>query len=103
MIYVLDTHPLLWFLTNHPRLSAQGRTILNDQQSRLALPATVLAEAYWIGDQGKIRGLTAASVFNAIDTDPRLNFIPLDRQIIELSLFDHHQQDTRPADRRDSA
>ena len=44
MTYVLDTHAIVWFLTNDRRLGLAARRVLEDGQSRLIVPAIVLAE-----------------------------------------------------------
>ena len=51
--YVVDTHTLIWFLEENPRLSSQVKTILQDPESELVIPIIVLAEACWIIEHGK--------------------------------------------------
>ena len=44
MIYILDTHPVIWFLEKSPRLSASAKSILDDANADLVLPTIVLLE-----------------------------------------------------------
>lgn len=48
MLYVVDTHALVWFATADTRLSRTARDILLDpgEGNRLAVPTIVLAEAW---------------------------------------------------------
>ena len=82
MKYVVDTHALLWYLANHPRLGAAAGAVLHDSQSDLVLPATAFAEACWIVASGRV-ALAVADVLNAVNADPRITVYPLDRAVIE--------------------
>jgi PIN domain nuclease of toxin-antitoxin system len=42
IVYVLDTHALVWYLTNDRRLGAQADAVLNDPGVTLIIPAIVL-------------------------------------------------------------
>lgn len=48
MLYVVDTHALVWFAAGDARLSASARGVLSNpgQGNRLAIPTIVLAEAW---------------------------------------------------------
>lgn len=46
--YVLDTHPLVWYLEGNPRLSPQAKAVIDDQDNDLILPVIALAEATFI-------------------------------------------------------
>ena len=82
--YLIDTHTLLWYIADDPALSANAGAILDDPSSEFVLPATVLAEACWIIQRGRV-ALSLAALFTAIDTDPRIILYPLDRTVIERS------------------
>ncbi|HEY9703995.1 MAG TPA: hypothetical protein V6C58_16215 [Allocoleopsis sp.] len=46
-VYVLDTHGLLWFLTQSPKISLLARQILRDAENsskQVFIPTIVLAE-----------------------------------------------------------
>jgi PIN domain nuclease of toxin-antitoxin system len=82
--HIIDAHPLLWYLGGSPQLGANARRVLNDPATRLVLPATALAEACWVIEQGRV-SLTITALMAAIDADPRFEIFPLDRIAIERS------------------
>lgn len=82
--HIIDTHTLIWFLGNSPRLGSNADLILQDTSSNLVLPATVLAEACWIIERGRVE-LSIADLLTTIDNDFRIVVKPLDRMIIERS------------------
>jgi PIN domain nuclease of toxin-antitoxin system len=81
VIYVLDTHALLWFLTGSPRLGPGARAVLEDHNVRLVLPVIALAEACWLIERGRV-SLTAEQLLSAIDQDPRIELVALDRDLV---------------------
>jgi PIN domain nuclease of toxin-antitoxin system len=83
-LFVLDTHVLLFFLADSPRLGKAADAALEDPESRFVLPAIALAEALWIASSRKI-DLSTSKVTEAIDGDPRIDVCPLDREIVELA------------------
>jgi len=80
--YIIDTHTLLWYISDAPTLGKNAGAVLDDPTSELILPAIVLAEACYIVEQGKVP-LALADLLGAIDSDQRISFIPLDRVIVE--------------------
>ncbi len=51
MIYVTDTHPLLWFLSDDPKLSRKAKEIFLEAEkgeSTLVIPSIVLAELMYV-------------------------------------------------------
>lgn len=83
---VVDTHALIWFLTGDRRLGANAEAILRDPNSELVLPAIVLAEACWIVEHGRSQSLTVAGLVADIDADPRVEILPLTREIVCLTV-----------------
>lgn len=86
MKYVLDTHALIWFLEGNPRLGENAKNILSDPNSKLILPAIVLAEAAWIIERRRTSIPSVVELFNAVNSDPRLVIYPLNERIIEQTL-----------------
>src|SRR5437899_3127731 len=82
--HIIDTHTLVWFLGNSPRLGPNADAVLQDPSSELILPATALAEICWIVERGRVP-LSVADVLTALDNDPRIVLHPLDRRVIERS------------------
>ncbi len=80
MIYVVDTHALIWFLEGSKRLGGQAREILRDEHKHLLIPSIVLAEAKDLVSKGKTR-LIFDEILEAI-TDPRCLSYPLDLAVV---------------------
>ena len=80
MIYVIDTHALIWFLEGSKRLGGEARQILRDENQHLLIPSIVLAEAKDLATKGKIR-LAFEAILEAI-TDPRCLVYPLDMAVV---------------------
>lgn len=83
MKYVVDTHALVWFLEDSPKLSDGAKAVLSDYKSSLVLPAIALAEAVWIIDQGKTAIPSSTDLLDAISADFRIKIHPLDRAVVE--------------------
>ncbi len=86
MQYVIDTHALIWFFEDNPRLSLKVKAVLSDPDSQLILPATALAEAVWIVDRGKTAIPSATDLLAAVLSDPRIRIYPLDAEIVEQTV-----------------
>lgn len=52
--YVLDTHALIWYLSNDSRLGRAAREILDEETHVLVLPVIVLAEARFLADRKRV-------------------------------------------------
>ena len=56
-IYVTDTHSLIWYLTDSPKLSfAANRSFkeIEEGKAKLLIPAIVIAEIIYIVERGKV-------------------------------------------------
>jgi PIN domain nuclease of toxin-antitoxin system len=58
MTYVLDTHPIVWFLEGSGRLSVQAGTVLRDPSHRFILPTIVLVEITYLYSKGRTLNLS---------------------------------------------
>jgi PIN domain nuclease of toxin-antitoxin system len=54
MTYVLDTHPVVWFLESSRRLSVRAGTVLRDPSHTFILPTIVLVEITYLYTKGRI-------------------------------------------------
>ena len=54
MIYVLDTHAIVWHLANDRRLGTAARHALADETSRLLVPTIVLAELKHLAETTRV-------------------------------------------------
>jgi PIN domain nuclease of toxin-antitoxin system len=86
MKHIVDAHALIWYWEGNPRLGAKAKTVLDDPTSELVMPIIALAEACWVVEHGKSSIATQQDLLAAVDADPRLIIIPLDRSILNKSL-----------------
>ena len=84
--YVVDTHTLIWFLEENPRLGSQAKTLLQDPESALVIPIIVLAEACWMIEHGKTSIPSSRPFLDAVAADPRVCIIPLDQAVLDKTL-----------------
>jgi len=84
--YVVDTHALVWFLEGNPRLGANAKAVLEDLDSELIVPVIVLSEACWMIEHGKTSIPTVGDFLSAVDADPRVTVVPLDRAVLNKTL-----------------
>ena len=83
MIYIVDTHGLVWFLDQPERLGTSARSILTDPESALVVPTIVLAEIRYLAASRRITP-TFDAVLRVILDDPRFDVFPLDGTVVEL-------------------
>ena len=84
--YVLDTHPVIWYLEGNPRLGNRARAIIDDPDADLVLPIIALAEAVFIVEKGKTGIPNAETLLARLDADPRIIVYPLDRTVLDRTL-----------------
>ena len=80
MTYVLDTHPVVWFLENSRRLSVRARAVLRDPSHRFILPTIVLVEITYLYTKGRIEA-DITMVRQRLVTASNCVFYPLDEQV----------------------
>lgn len=57
-LYVTDTHSLIWYLTDSPKLSLDANRCfekIEKGKAKLLIPAIVIAEVIFIVESGKIK------------------------------------------------
>ena len=82
MIYIVDTHALIWHLTNSPRLGNGARELLSDTAATFVIPTIVLAEARFLSMRGRVP-LAWEETISRLDADPRCVVYPLDRTVVD--------------------
>jgi PIN domain nuclease of toxin-antitoxin system len=85
MKYVLDTHALVWFLENNPKLGGRAKMELQLSSSELFIPVIVLAKVCWMIENRKTSIQSAADLFASLDADLRIKIVPLTRNIVQVS------------------
>lgn len=83
-VYVLDTHALVWYLTNDRRLGLQAEAVLNDPGARLIIPTIVLAEIKDLARKGRFTQ-TLADVLAVIEFDQRCLVYPVNLEVIRAA------------------
>ena len=87
MRYILDTHALLWHLSNEARLGANAKRILDDSRALLIVPVLVLAEAKHAADRKRLP-IAFERVLQAVLASPRITVFPMDLYS-ERSIYGH--------------
>jgi PIN domain nuclease of toxin-antitoxin system len=83
MTYILDTHPVVWFLEASQRLSVQARDVLRDPSHTFILPTLVLVEITYLYTKGRIV-VDAAMVQQRLVSASNCVLYPLDEQVALL-------------------
>lgn len=87
-VYVLDTHGLLWFLTQSPKISLLARQILRDAENsskQVFIPTIVLAELDNI-IRKKGLDLTINEVLQKIINSDGFSIVPFDLGVFQIML-----------------
>ena len=81
--YIIDTHALVWFLEQSPKLGKNAKSVFFDDDSTLIIPTIVLAEIKFLF--GKKRFSTSLEeVFTVIENDPRCIVQPMDIDVVSM-------------------
>jgi PIN domain nuclease of toxin-antitoxin system len=81
MTYVLDTHPVVWFLESSRRLSVRAGTVLRDPSQTFILPTIVLVEITYLYTKGRI-DVDTAFVQQRHVAASNCVLYPLDEQVV---------------------
>jgi len=82
VIYVVDTHSVVWFLEADRRLGERARAALEDPDARLIIPTIVLAEIAFLYARGRI-AVSVPQVLAAVAGVPRCVVYPLDEAVVD--------------------
>ncbi len=82
MVYVVDTHTLLWYLTGDASLGRRAAAVLDEPTASLIIPTIVLAEARYLSRKGRTN-ITFEEVLTTIERDERCLIYPLDLAIVK--------------------
>jgi PIN domain nuclease of toxin-antitoxin system len=83
VIYVLDTHALVWHLTDSKRLGSEARAVLVDDDSVLVIPGIALAEIQFLSLRSRI-SVSLETVLSLVGEDARCFIIAPDEQVAKL-------------------
>jgi PIN domain nuclease of toxin-antitoxin system len=76
-VFVVDTHTLVWFLSNDKRLSSKVGEILESPEVFLLIPTIVLAEITHLHRKGRITQ-PLEKVWQFLQKDSRCIIYPID-------------------------
>jgi PIN domain nuclease of toxin-antitoxin system len=83
MVYVCDTHAIVWFLDKDPRLSLAAKNTLANPNTVLIVPTIVLAEITHLYARGRIN-ISPAIVEQKVLTSINCSVHPLDEEVVTL-------------------
>ena len=84
MVYVLDTHPVAWFVEGSPRLSAAAHAAMSDPTAELILPTMVLVEIKFLYAKKRV-SVNADAVQRNLITATNCVVYPLDERVVSLA------------------
>jgi PIN domain nuclease of toxin-antitoxin system len=86
MDYVTDTHSIVWYFTDDPRLSRRALEVFEKttREGVIIIPTVVLAEILYIAGKGKIT-LTLDETLQKIDSYENFIVAALDVQILKVA------------------
>ena len=80
--FVVDTHALIWYLENNPRLGTNAAAAMDDSTNVLFLSVISLAEALWMVEHGRSAISSPESLLTDIMNDPRIEVVDLTELIV---------------------
>jgi PIN domain nuclease of toxin-antitoxin system len=84
MVYVLDTHAVVWFLEGSSRLSAAAQSAMSDPASELVVPTIVLVEIQFLYAK-KRATVDLAAVRSELISVRNAVVYPLDAQVVSVT------------------
>lgn len=88
MLYVLDTHVLVWYFTGNTRLSQEARDTIDNvrqQGGRLLIPTIVLAEALNIAAKGRVV-FDFQQLYQLVRDEPEFEIVEFGIEVFEETL-----------------
>ncbi len=81
MIYVLDTHAIVWAMENDPRLSPAAKAVLKNSASEFILPTMVLVEVQLLTAKKRFSA-NLAQVYQQFVNSTNCTVYPLDEKVV---------------------
>lgn len=82
MIFVPDTHALVWYLQDDVRLGREAFRLLEDPDSKFSVPTIVLCELHDLSTKRKLQR-DLPKVLKHLKGDPRFDIVPLDEAVVD--------------------
>ena len=83
--YLLDTHPFIWWLSNHHSLSGKVKTLLKSSLTRFYLSSISILEIQYLIEIGKI-DTNIYDIYSYIKTTENYGILPFDENVLLESL-----------------
>lgn len=83
MVYVPDTHAIIWFLDQDPRLSPAAKNVLANPRTTLIVPTLVLAEITHLYARGRI-SISPAVVEQKVLQSTNCRVQALDKEVVAM-------------------
>jgi PIN domain nuclease of toxin-antitoxin system len=87
MVCVIDTHALVWYLTDDKRLGKRAAELLGRPDTRIVVPVIVLAELKYLHQRSRI-SLSFSAVQTIIGADQRCAVYPVNEEVVDLLPLD---------------
>lgn len=88
--FITDTHPLIWHLTDAPRLSVEAQRVFTEADSglhQILVPGIVLIEMVYLAEKGVVPTALLNQLFHLLDTPGGSYAIaPLDQAVARTML-----------------
>ncbi|MGH9801261.1 MAG: type II toxin-antitoxin system VapC family toxin [Blastocatellia bacterium] len=81
MVYVLDTHPLIWLVGQSPLLSQAALTAMSDPTALLVVPTMCLVEIQYLAAKNRII-VTPEQIEQRLRDTPNTKIYPLDEEVV---------------------
>ncbi|MBM4425432.1 MAG: type II toxin-antitoxin system VapC family toxin [Chloroflexi bacterium] len=82
MVYIVDSHALVWFLEGNDRLGETAKAMLADPDARLVIPSIVLAEIAYLYNRKRIKANVRQVLADVASAD-NCTVYPLDERVAE--------------------
>ena len=86
VVYLTDTHPLIWYFLDSPKLSAPANnafTAVDQGKASLLIPAIVVAELVFVVEKGRVQA-DIDYLLERIRWAPNFKVIPLELEALLL-------------------
>jgi PIN domain nuclease of toxin-antitoxin system len=86
MNFVPDTHSLVWYFTDDPRLSGRALKSFEStvKEGQIIVPAVVLAEIMFIAQKGRVN-LSFTKTIARIEAMDNFEIAPLDLEVLRMA------------------
>ncbi len=81
MIYIPDTHALVWYVTNDPRLSTSALSVMNAPGLQFVMPTMVLVEIRFLYAKGRFSA-NLSLVYQKFITAMNCSVYSLDKKVV---------------------